>query len=148
MASHWFVVAPAGESEGSVTNPIVPKNARIVKVPVGSPADKAWSANGTYQGVEVVMGPFDSLAAAKKASPPSGLIALADIGLLGAEAGASQALTNSPSAFTTNVTGTNWGELVIRIVEGLIGIVLVGVGLARITGAQNFVSQAVKAKVP
>lgn len=44
--------------------------------------------------------------------------------------------------------GFNIGNWFLRIGEILLGLVLVGVGLARITGAQNFISQAVKAKVP
>jgi hypothetical protein len=37
---------------------------------------------------------------------------------------------------------------ILRIGEGLLGIVLIGVGLARITGVQNAVSSIVKSKLP
>ena len=36
----------------------------------------------------------------------------------------------------------------IRVGEAILGIVLIGVGIARITGAQNAVSQIVKARIP
>ncbi len=44
--------------------------------------------------------------------------------------------------------GLNLGSWFLRIGEILLGIVLVGVGLARITGAQNAISKIVKTKVP
>lgn len=40
------------------------------------------------------------------------------------------------------------GNLWLRVSEVLLGIVLIGVGLARITGTQNVVSQVVKARIP
>jgi hypothetical protein len=46
------------------------------------------------------------------------------------------------------LSGLNLENWVLRIGEILLGIVLIGVGIARITGAQNFVSQVVKAKIP
>ena len=44
--------------------------------------------------------------------------------------------------------GLNLGSWFLRIGEILLGIVLVGVGVARITGAQNAVSKIVKARIP
>lgn len=44
--------------------------------------------------------------------------------------------------------GLNLGSWLLRIGEILLGIVLVGVGVARITGAQNAISKVVKAKIP
>ena len=44
--------------------------------------------------------------------------------------------------------GFNLSSWFLRIGEILLGLVLVGVGVARITGAANFISSAVKAKVP
>lgn len=41
----------------------------------------------------------------------------------------------------------NLGSWFLRIAEILLGIVLVGVGIARLTGAQNVISKAVKAKI-
>ena len=44
--------------------------------------------------------------------------------------------------------GLNLGSWFLRIGEILLGIVLIGVGVARITGAQNAVSKIVKARIP
>jgi len=44
--------------------------------------------------------------------------------------------------------GFNLGSWFLRIGEILLGLVLVGVGVARITGAQNVISKVVKAKIP
>lgn len=44
--------------------------------------------------------------------------------------------------------GFNIGNWFIRIGEILLGLVLVGVGIARLTGAQNAISKIVKSKVP
>jgi len=44
--------------------------------------------------------------------------------------------------------GLNLSSWFLRIGEILLGIVLVGVGVARITGAQNAVSKIVKTKLP
>lgn len=44
--------------------------------------------------------------------------------------------------------GTDVGNWLIRIGEIVLGIVLIGVGLARITGTTNAVSSLVKARLP
>lgn len=44
--------------------------------------------------------------------------------------------------------GLNLGSFLLRIGEIALGIVLVGVGIARITGLQNAVSDVVKTKIP
>lgn len=44
--------------------------------------------------------------------------------------------------------GFNLSSWFLRIGEILLGLVLVGVGIARITGAQNIISQAVRTKLP
>lgn len=44
--------------------------------------------------------------------------------------------------------GINIGNLVLRAGEILLGIVLIGVGIAKLTGAENLVSTAVKGVVP
>lgn len=43
--------------------------------------------------------------------------------------------------------GLNLGTWFIRIGEIVLGIVLIGVGIARITGAQNAISKVVKARI-
>ncbi len=42
----------------------------------------------------------------------------------------------------------DWQTLLVRIGEVLLGIVLIGIGLARITGAQNTISAIAKARIP
>lgn len=44
--------------------------------------------------------------------------------------------------------GFNLGSWFLRIGEILLGLVLVGVGIARITGAQNAISKVVKTRLP
>lgn len=44
--------------------------------------------------------------------------------------------------------GFNLSSWFLRIGEILLGLVLVGVGIARITGAQNVISKAVKTRLP
>lgn len=44
--------------------------------------------------------------------------------------------------------GLNLGNWVLRIGEILLGVVLVGVGIAKLTGTTNFVASAVKARIP
>lgn len=58
------------------------------------------------------------------------------------------AVTGANNAYKDLLGGFNIGNWFLRIGEILLGLVLVGVGIARITGAQNFISQAVKTKVP
>lgn len=65
---------------------------------------------------------------------------------LGGIPGAAAAGANS--AYQDLLGGFNIGNWFLRIGEILLGLVLVGVGLARITGVQNFISSAVKSKIP
>lgn len=44
--------------------------------------------------------------------------------------------------------GFNLGGILLRVGEVLLGIVLVGVGIAKLTGTTNLVAAAVKAKIP
>jgi hypothetical protein len=69
----------------------------------------------------------------------------------------SKAVNNIPSAIgdQTNAATTGLGlsdkniqSWLIRIGEIVLGIVLVGVGLAKLTGTSNVVSSIVKAKIP
>jgi hypothetical protein len=56
--------------------------------------------------------------------------------------------TNFSNAVSDVFGKFNLGSWFLRIGEILLGIVLVGVGLARITGVQNAISQIVKTKMP
>lgn len=58
------------------------------------------------------------------------------------------AAQGASKAYKDLLGGFNIGNWFLRIGEILIGLVLVGVGLARVTGAQNVISQLVKTKVP
>jgi hypothetical protein len=44
--------------------------------------------------------------------------------------------------------GLDLGNILLRVGEVLLGIVLVGVGIAKLTGTTNFVASALKAKIP
>ena len=69
--------------------------------------------------------------------------------------GVNQALNNANAGIGTAsgaaqdvFKGLNLGSWLLRIGEIVLGIVLVGVGIARITGLQNAVSQVAKTKIP
>lgn len=75
---------------------------------------------------------------------------------VGASVGATGAATNQTATGTVNglnqfskdvLGGFNLGGWFMRIGEILLGLVLIGVGVARITGVQNIVSAAVKTKI-
>jgi len=144
MANAWYVVVPVG------TNP--PK-ARIAKVVVGSPADKAWGGNGSYQGWQVFMGPFPSEAAAKSAHPSSGLSAILDMtqaGLSAANvpgAGIVKAISNPIGAITdinnflSRLTSVNtW----IRVGEFVLGALLILAGALKLSGASSDLADVAK----
>jgi hypothetical protein len=70
-----------------------------------------------------------------------GTVASAEANIPGAAAqGASK-------AYQDILGGFNLGSWFLRIGEILLGLVLVGVGVAKLTGASNFISSAVKAKI-
>lgn len=54
---------------------------------------------------------------------------------------------NPTTAALSKLTG-NWEHIMLRVGELLLGLVLLGVGLARLTHAQNLISQAVKTRLP
>jgi len=124
----WFVVAPVGESQGTALNPKVPSNAKIVEANVGSAAYNAWTANGSYGGYQVVMGPFATEAEAKQASPPSGLgyltqavqTIVSTIPGLAANEPASSAVT-SGSAIVAATTGTAGGACLWNLSLPVVG---------------------------
>lgn len=152
----WFVIAPVGADQGSALNPKIPSNSKIVSATVGSPQYNAWVSNGSYHGWQVVMGPFGSKQLAEKAVPPSGLNAVGQI------AGAAGQLAKTTPAGAIGIgavsgvagltgdvfKGLNLGSWFLRIGEILLGLVLIGVGIARITGIQNVVSDLAKTKIP
>lgn len=118
----WWLVEPADTARG------------------GAPWREIQSAakpkTGGSTGLAAVKGPYATKAEADKA-----LARLQDPGKIARD------LNPLPSLgdFLGRLTQANtW----IRAGEVVLGIVLIGIGLARITGAQNLVSQAVKTKLP
>jgi hypothetical protein len=151
--TEWFIVYPASEHPGNA----FPANARVVSAQQGSPADNAWVSNGAYtiqgQSWQVDAGPFQTKAQAQAWHP--GPITVNDwvtAGIAGVLLGAGNVPSPTQavavgSAVADTLGSFNIGAWFLRIGEILLGIVLVGVGIARITGAQNVVSKIVKAKV-
>lgn len=54
---------------------------------------------------------------------------------------------NPTTAALSKLTG-DWEHIMLRVGEVLLGLVLIGVGLARLTGTQNIVSAALKTAIP
>jgi hypothetical protein len=155
VAEVWWVVVPLSE-QNSTTRPT---NAKVISTQVGSSAYNTWlnTDNGQVSGLVRYMGPFNSEAAAKSAFP--GPLTIGDwvaAGVAGAMAGAGNEPNPATSVGAGAAVGTaadalgsfNIGSWFMRIGEILLGLVLVGVGVARITGAQNFISNIVKTKMP
>jgi hypothetical protein len=60
-----------------------------------------------------------------------------------------QNVSNTAKSAVSDVIGhTDVGELILRVTEILLGIVLIGIGLEKITGAENAVSKIAKNGVP
>ncbi len=154
MANAWFVIAPVGESQGSPTDPKIPAGSKIVEVATNSAAYSAWLGNGSYNGWQVVMGPFATEAAAKSAAPPAGLSYLST--LIGASAAtAISQLSGQPqtgSQVQANVSGASslsgifnglhlsWpgaDTFLGRALKIVIGGVLLLAGILKMTGADQ-----------
>jgi hypothetical protein len=157
MATAWFVVFPSNEHPGNA----MPANAKIVSAQTGSPAYNAWLGNGAYTvngtNWQVDAGPFTSEAQARAWKP--GPITIGDwvgAGIAGVMAGGGNEPNPATSVGAGFAAGTavdklgqfNLGAWFLRIGEILLGLVLIGVGVARITGVQNAISSVVKAKIP
>lgn len=161
----WWVLKPAGESEGSLLSPAKLKDTIIISAGQGSAEDKAIANNQpvTLGGKQWNRheGPFATQQQAQKASPPSGLQFIGQaIGIVGA-AGANAAGGGIPSVsgvgvgnplsglaaigdFFQRLTQANtW----IRVGKVIAGGALLLIGLAHITGAGNAVATAAR-KVP
>jgi hypothetical protein len=161
MSDVWFVVAPAGESEGSFLDPKIPANTRLAEVAVGSAAYNAWVNNGSYDGWEVVIGPFSTEAQAKAAHPPAGLSAILTAAELGATTAVQSAAGGEPNLPGPEISnpldalvqiGDFFGTLTqantwVRVAKVLIGATLVIVGIAHMTGSDHVIAQAAR-KIP
>lgn len=147
---YWFVVFPASEHPGNA----FPPNAQIVSANDDSPAYKAWLGNGAYtvngQSLQVDAGPFSTQQQAQSWSPkPLGIKDWVAAGIAGVVAGAGNEPNPATAVGVGNAAadalgGFNIGSWFIRIGEILLGLVLIGVGVARITGAENAISKVVK----
>jgi len=89
------------------------------------------------------VGPFDTIQKAKDFYNKHGK----KIGAQVATGGASSATGGLPNPLNV-FHGLDLGNLLLRIGEVVLGVVLVGVGIAKLTGTTNFVSSVVKAKIP
>jgi hypothetical protein len=149
----WFVVFPANEHPGNA----FPANAKVVSAQTGSAAYKAWLGNGAFTVTgtswQVDAGPFSTQQQAQQWAPHA--LSVGDwvtAGIAGVMEGAGgatpTAAVGTGSAVADALGGFNISAWFLRIGEILLGIVLVGVGIARITGAQNAISNIVKTKMP
>jgi len=141
---------PAGSSTGSVFSPTEPKGTEIFQVTEGSALDQELSAGDTVtlygkKWQPYMVGSFPTLAAAKAASPPSGLsyakvlIGAATSGAVGGATGlgaASPQLPANPLDYLKPI-GTFFNSLGqahtwIRVAEFLIGGALILVTLDKL----------------
>lgn len=112
----WVITAASGVSGGTIT--VVEGTQQQVQLLIG-----------THQG------PYPSLAAADSAATVTQKSNQTVGGSL--KAGASSIVPDI-------LGGLNLGNLILRIGEVILGVVLVGVGMAKITGAENLISKALK----
>lgn len=146
MATKWFVLAPEGESQGSLTSPVVPAGTILISISDSDPQFAVIEALNpvTINGKQYVrfMGPFDSKAAAKAAVPPSGWAAIKVLAGATISAGATAVGGGVPS-----VTGTGnplsglaaIGDFFSRLTQGAtwIRVAEVLIGAALLLGALN-----------
>lgn len=96
-----------------------------------------------------VDGPFNSKSAAQadvtKTAKKNGTIPVNATPVVKKLTGGGLGLPNPVNDFLGRLSqASTW----IRVGEAVLGLILLGVGLARITGVQNVVSQVVKARIP
>jgi hypothetical protein len=171
MATYWFVIVPTSEANVSSK----PANAKIVSAASGTAAYNAYSQTGVpYNGYVRFQGPFTSEAAAQAASPTGD--STAQVIAAGVGAGVSETVMpgdstaageaaavaatniNNPLDFLKNIAGGigEIGDAIhalteentwIRIAKVVAGGLLLLIGLAHITGAENKVASIAR-KVP
>lgn len=126
------------------------------------PGQNVGKAFRAFVATELAKDP--SLSISQLASAWLGIIAVKGVGKAVADAlgGAGQQIAKIPSAIgaglapitnplsgiTGFLTGLTQANLWLRITEVAIGVVLLAVGVARLTGQQNPISQLVKARIP
>lgn len=150
MSTDWFVVYPTGENIGTVTSPVTPPGIKIVSVQSGSADENTLEQGGSLNGYSRFMGPFSSESDAENAHPPSGGQAIKDIigaGVavgLGDAAGISNPLTGLAAIgdfFQRLTQKSTW----VRIAEVVLGLLLVVVGLSKLSGVSSAVVKTAKA---
>lgn len=123
----WWVIAEASSSNPQGSFIVVQGNALQIRAKYGS------AAHGPY--------PTQAAAEAAAHSPGGGFPGPNIPGNPGKAIG--QAVSGLSPFHGLNLE--NW---VLRIGELVLGVVLVAVGVAKLTGTTNFVTQALKARVP
>lgn len=146
----WFNVFPSNETQ---TGSIVPPGTRTISTSIGSAAYNAWLGNGSYNGLQVFTGPFNTQQEAtqditSKHPGPGSFIGVVSGILIGAGNENPNAAINNAQTAQNILGGFNLSSWFMRIGEILLGLVLLGVGLARLTHAQNTISQIVKTRLP
>ncbi|MGH2866771.1 MAG: hypothetical protein ACRDNK_04265 [Solirubrobacteraceae bacterium] len=162
MADHFYIVYPTGQNAGSTLYPKVPTSAHIISTPVGSPEDNALRSGpglsqlfgilgtgktGQYQGLTNFAGPFDTQQQALNFHPISGAPAFGAMlgaGLAGVviggtgNPGASNLVApaaNAGAAAASGISGLFQGAIWLRVAEVALGIILLAVGIAKLTNA-------------
>ena len=135
VVSYYNIVGRAKGPIQFVTVSASNQNAAIAKakLQIGSHASDVGS---------IVKGPFNSLAEAQAGQ--NNVSQQATSGTINPSGGPA----GQPTNFSDILGRFNLGSWFLRIGEILLGIVLVGVGIARITGAQNVISNFAKTKMP
>lgn len=156
-ATDWWIVVPWSEIKSNT----IPADAKVVGVPAGSATDTAFLNTQEVNGLGGFMGPFPTKAKAQSARPEGtgGLIgaytgaALGELGIgaispgtkaaVGGAAEGSAAGTSTENAVLT--TGQFLGRLTdaslwLRVTKVAAGGIILIVGLAKLTGADNKVN--------
>ncbi len=140
----WWVVAnkplPAeGIGAQIAGGQTAPAGSKVISTKPGSAEDKAFfgqrdqpSGGKAYNGLFAIFGPFTNKADAVKSltAPAPGLLNAVP-GLTGISA---------IGGFFNKLSQAN---LWLRVVEGLLGVILIGVSLAKLTGADNVIASTV-----
>jgi hypothetical protein len=123
----WWVIAEASSSNMSGSFVVVQGNALQIRAKYGSAAH----------------GPYPTQAAAQAAANSRGG------GFPGPNISGNPGTAIKQGIGSIDLFhGLDLGSILLRVGEVLLGIVLVGVGVAKLTGTTNLVASAVKAKIP
>jgi len=136
----WWVIVPLAELKA----PTRPADAKVVSTVEGTAEDTAYLEYQAVNGWTAYMGPFTTQAAAQTAQvDPNANTTLAGIKAGSAVGGIPNPLTGLAAVgdFFARLTQANtW----IRLVEGILGLGLLVVGLAKMSGTGSTLRKAVK----